>query len=111
MLALTIEGTYEGRHVVLWASMVSGLEIISVDGREVSRERKFGFSTVHDLSSAGIGIEVGVVKGFPLRLELHKGDATLATFTHPYGRLILILVVIMSVLAGMSFAALTGLRP
>lgn len=99
MLGLTVKGNYQGREVVLWASMVSGMEIISVGGREVSRKRGFALSTIHDLSAAGIGIDRGVVKT-PCTLELRSKDELLATFKHPTAARILILLVGLMALVG-----------
>lgn len=100
MPGLTVKGDYQGREVALWASMVSGMEIISVDGREVSRKRSYGLSSTHDLPAAGIDIDRGVVKAFPLRLELRKKDELVATFKHPRAMLILMLLVGVGALVG-----------
>ena len=96
MFGLTVKGDYEGQEVALWASIFSGLEVISVAGREVSRKRSFRFSTNHDLSATGLHADLGVVK-MPCTLELHRQGHLVARFKHPTAMLALILV---SVLVG-----------
>jgi hypothetical protein len=91
MLGFTVKGDYEGKEVVLWASMISGTDIISVSGREVSRKRSLGFSTSHDLSNAGLDADIGVVKA-PCTLELHRKGKLVATFKHPTAALLILLV-------------------
>lgn len=92
ILALRVKGDYQGQEVVLLANVMTGSEIISVGSREVSRKRSFGLSTTHDLSTAGLDVDVGVVKSFPLRLELHKKGEVVATFKHPTAIFILVLL-------------------
>jgi|SRR5688572_20976591 len=89
MTGVTIEGDYQGRRLAAWTSLLSGLEIVSVDGREVSRKRSFGLSTVHEVSVEGLDVDRVVVKVLPLRMELQKANAAVATFTHPRGMLIM----------------------
>jgi hypothetical protein len=88
MFGFTVKGDYEGKEVVLWASMISGMEVISVDGREVSRKRSLGFSTSHDLSAAGMDADLGVVK-IPCTLELHSKGKLVARFKHPAATLMM----------------------
>jgi hypothetical protein len=91
VFGFTVRGDYEGKEVALWVSMISGMEIISVEGREVSRKRSLGFSTNHDLSNAGVDADVGVVK-VPCTLELHRQGKLVATFKHPTATRLLLVV-------------------
>ena len=100
MFGLTVKGDYQGQEVVLWASMISGMEIISIGGREVSRKRSFRFATTHDLSAAGIDVDRGIVRMLPLRLELRRNDEVVATLKHPTAMLILVLLVGLGALMG-----------
>ena len=105
---MTVTGNFEGHDVVLSASMISGLETITVDGREVSRKRSFGLKTAHDLSRSGVGIDAAVVKTFPLRLELQRGGQVVATFRHPRALLLLLMLVVLGMLAGYALGRLAG---
>ena len=100
---LLVQAWTEGKEVVLWASMISGMEIISVGGREVSRKRSFGFSTSHDLSAAGIDADRGVVK-IPCTLELHRKGELVARFKHPTATLIMWLPPSVAVLVALVVA-------
>jgi hypothetical protein len=60
-----VHGEIEGHRVALWGSLVSGLEIISFDGREVSRRRSFRLSTDHDVSIPELGVTKAVVRLLP----------------------------------------------
>ena len=97
---MTVTGDYDGHKIVLFASMLSGLETITVDGREVSRKRSFGTSTTHDLSDSGLPLDAAVVKVLPLRIELQKGGRTVATLTHAFGLWLPLLWMLAGLLMG-----------
>ncbi|HUE89357.1 MAG TPA: hypothetical protein VMO26_25030 [Vicinamibacterales bacterium] len=103
---MTVTGNFDGHDVVLWASMITGLETITIDGREMSRKRSFGLQTTHDLSSSGVDVDAAVVKILPLRLELRKRGAVVATFKHRLGLLLPLLAVLAGLLVGAAFYAL-----
>ena len=105
MFGLTVKGDHNGKEVALWVSMISGLEVISVEGREVSRKRNLGFSTNHDLSQAGIDADMGVVK-IPCTLELHRQGKLVATFKHP--TVILRMVIVSAVAAVVTVATVVA---
>lgn len=96
---MTVRGEYQGREVVLWVSLLSGLETISVDRREVSRKRSFGLSTAHELSAAGIDVERGVARLLPLGLDLRGRETVLATFRHPKAALLSSLLLLLLALS------------
>jgi hypothetical protein len=105
----TVRGNFQGRSVVLWASVVTGLETISVNGVEVSRKRGFGLWSTHDLSGGPFDeVNRAVVSAMPgLRLVLQRNGEVVASFENRLGGVLLWLIGLVAglLVAGVLLAA------
>ena len=93
-----VDGEFEGRRFSLWAdpNPLSGVEILSVDGVEVSRKRSGCFSTHHELSVPSLGITGAVFRGFPrMQLELYRDANRVARFGNPWAVVLWLCVIII----------------
>jgi hypothetical protein len=100
-----VTGEIQGHSIVLWGSMISGLETISIDGHEVSRRRSYRNTTNHDVSIPELGVTKVVVRLLPiLSMKLYRSSELVATFGNPWA--VPVQVGVGLVLAGIADRAL-----